>query len=168
MLLLLIIIIITIIIIIIIATSILLSSTPRPSFRGRWASWTSAVHNLISGPCKTTRYRFFNFRRSLFDFGVSYFNLRLATFQAEVLLQETACLWNLDVNHVREAWRREGLQKYLFLFNHEREAWKREGLQKYFFFFTIVVYVLIITSLSIVVFHKPLDADESQMVGDHL
>ena len=36
------------------------------------------------------------------------------------------------------------------------------------FFFTIVVYVLIITSLSIVVFHKPLDADESQMVGDHL
>ena len=43
-----------------------------------------------------------------------------------------------------------------------------EGLQKYFFFFTIVVYVLIITSLSIVVFHKPLDADESQMVGDHL
>ena len=75
------------------------------------------------------------FFQSSFFFYASYFNLRLAIFQAEVLLQETACLGNLDVNHVREAWRREGLRKYLFLFNHEREALKREGLQKCFFLF---------------------------------
>ena len=45
---------------------------------------------------------------------------------------------------------------------------KEKPGREIYFFLTIVVYVLIITSLSIVVFHKPLDADESQMVGDHL